>query len=159
VRVCKEESFHQRQGFELLLTLSKGTPEQHAMAQDAINRWWWPSMMMFGPNDSDSPHSAQSMRWKIKRYSNDTLRQKFVDMIAEQIKVLNMTLPDPDLRWNEERGHYDFGTIDWTEFNEVLKGNGPCNRERLAARRKAWEEGAWVREAAMAHAAKRQQSV
>ncbi|MCE2823468.1 MAG: 1,2-phenylacetyl-CoA epoxidase subunit A [Saprospiraceae bacterium] len=151
VRVCKEESFHQRQGFELLLTLSKGTPEQHAMAQDAINRWWWPSMMMFGPNDSDSPHSAQSMRWKIK--------QKFVDMIAEQIKVLNMTLPDPDLRWNEERGHYDFGTIDWTEFNEVLKGNGPCNRERLAARRKAWEEGAWVREAAMAHAAKRQQSV
>lgn len=159
VRVCKEESFHQRQGFELLLTLSKGTPEQHAMAQDAINRWWWPSMMMFGPNDSDSPHSAQSMRWKIKRYSNDTLRQKFVDMIAEQIKVLNMTLPDPDLRWNEERGHYDFGTIDWTEFNEVLKGNGPCNRERLAARRKAWEEGAWVREAAMAHATKRQQSV
>lgn len=159
VRVCKEESFHQRQGFELLLTLSKGTPEQHSMAQDAINRWWWPSMMMFGPNDSDSPHSAQSMRWKIKRYSNDTLRQKFVDMIAEQIKVLNMTLPDPDLRWNEERGHYDFGTIDWTEFNEVLKGNGPCNRERLAARRKAWEEGAWVREAAMAHAAKRQQSV
>lgn len=159
VRVCKEESFHQRQGFELLLTLSKGTPEQHAMAQDAINRWWWPSMMMFGPNDSDSPHSAQSMRWKIKRYSNDTLRQKFVDMIAEQIKVLNMTLPDPDLRWNEERGHYDFGTIDWTEFNEVLKGNGPCNRERLAARRKAWEEGAWVREAAMAHAVKRQQSV
>lgn len=159
VRVCKEESFHQRQGFEILLTLSKGTPEQRAMAQDAINRWWWPSMMMFGPNDSDSPHSAQSMRWKIKRYSNDTLRQKFVDMIAEQIKVLNMTLPDPDLRWNEERGHYDFGAIDWTEFNEVLKGNGPCNRERLAARRKAWEEGAWVREAAMAHAAKRQQSV
>jgi ring-1,2-phenylacetyl-CoA epoxidase subunit PaaA len=159
VRVCKEESFHQRQGFELLLTLSKGTPEQHAMAQDAINRWWWPSMMMFGPNDSDSPHSAQSMRWKIKRYSNDTLRQKFVDMIAEQIKVFNMTLPDPDLKWNEERGHYDFGPIDWTEFNEVLKGNGPCNRERLAARRKAWEEGAWVREAAMAHANKRQQSV
>jgi len=159
VRVCKEESFHQRQGFEILLTLSKGTPEQRAMAQDAINRWWWPSMMMFGPNDSDSPHSAQSMRWKIKRYSNDTLRQKFVDMAAEQIKVLNMTLPDPDLRWNEERGHYDFGPIDWTEFNEVLKGNGPCNRERLAARRKAWEEGAWVREAAMAHAAKRQQSV
>ncbi|MFM7399777.1 MAG: 1,2-phenylacetyl-CoA epoxidase subunit PaaA [Bacteroidota bacterium] len=159
VRVCKEESFHQRQGFEILLTLSKGTPEQRAMAQDAINRWWWPSMMMFGPNDSDSPHSAQSMRWKIKRYSNDTLRQKFVDMAAEQIKVLNMTLPDPDLRWNEERGHYDFGPIDWTEFNEVLKGNGPCNRERLAARRKAWEEGTWVREAAMAHAAKRQQSV
>ncbi|MEO0006573.1 MAG: hypothetical protein RJA20_769 [Bacteroidota bacterium] len=159
VRVCKEESFHQRQGFEILLTLSKGTPEQRAMCQDAINRWWWPSMMMFGPNDSDSPHSAQSMRWKIKRYSNDTLRQKFVDMIAEQIKVFNMTLPDPDLKWNEERGHYDFGPIDWTEFNEVLKGNGPCNRERLAARRKAWEEGAWVREAAMAHANKRQQSV
>ncbi len=157
VRVCKEESFHQRQGFEILLTLSKGTPEQRAMCQDAINRWWWPSMMMFGPNDSDSPHSAQSMRWKIKRYSNDTLRQKFVDMAAEQIRVLNMTLPDPDLRWNEERGHYDFGPIDWNEFNEVLKGNGPCNRERLAARRKAWEEGAWVREAAMAHAAKRQQ--
>ena len=155
VRICKEESFHQRQGFEILLVLSKGTEAQRAMVQDSINRWWWPSLMMFGPNDSDSPHSAQSMRWKIKRYSNDNLRQKYVDMIAEQIKILNMTLPDPDLRWNEARGHYDFGEIDWTEFNEVLRGNGPCNRERLEARNKAWDEGAWVREAAMAYAEKR----
>lgn len=155
VRICKEESFHQRQGFEILLVLSKGTEAQRAMAQESINRWWWPSLMMFGPNDSDSPHSAQSMRWKIKRYSNDNLRQKYVDMIAEQIKILNMTLPDPDLRWNEARGHYDFGAIDWTEFNEVLRGNGPCNRERLETRNKAWAEGTWVREAAMAFAEKR----
>lgn len=159
VRICKEESFHQRQGFEILLVLSKGTPEQKAMAQDAINRWWWPSLMMFGPSDADSPHSAQSMKWKIKRYSNDELRQRFVDMIAEQIKVLNMTLPDPEFKWNEERGHFDFGPIDWNEFQEVLHGNGPCNYERLETRKKAYSEGAWVREAAMAYAAKQRERV
>jgi len=154
IRICKEESFHQRQGFELLLTLCKGTPEQKAMAQDAVNRWWWPSLMMFGPHDSDSTHSEQSMKWKIKRYSNDELRQRFVDMIAEQAKVLDLTLPDPDLKWNEERGHYDFGKINWEEFWQVINGNGPCNKQRLDARRKAWEEGAWVREAARVHAMK-----
>ncbi|MFN4285074.1 MAG: 1,2-phenylacetyl-CoA epoxidase subunit PaaA [Lacibacter sp.] len=154
VRICKEESFHQRQGFEILLVLSKGTPEQRAMCQDAINRWWWPSLMMFGPKDSESTHSDQSMKWKIKRKSNDELRQNFVDMIAEQVKVLGMTLPDPDLKWNAERGHYDFGEINWDEFWNVVKGNGPCNKQRLDARRKAHEEGRWVREAAMAHAAK-----
>jgi ring-1,2-phenylacetyl-CoA epoxidase subunit PaaA len=155
VRICKEESFHQRQGFEILLILSKGTSEQRAMCQDAINRWWWPSLMMFGPHDGESTHSEQSTVWKIKRMSNDELRQKFVDMIAEQIKILDMTLPDEKLTWNEERKHYDFGEIDWTEFWNVVKGNGPCNKERLQARRKAWDEGAWVREAAMAHAEKR----
>lgn len=154
VRICKEESFHQRQGFEILLVMSKGTPEQKRMVQDSIDRWWWPSLMMFGPNDAASPHSAQSMKWKIKRYSNDELRQRYVDMIAEQIKILNMTLPDPMLKWNEARGHYDFGEIDWNEFNEVLRGNGPCNYERLETRKKAYQEGAWVREAAMAYAAK-----
>ena len=148
VRICKEESFHQRQGFESLLVLSKGTEEQKAMCQDAINRWWWPALMMFGPRDSESSNSDQSMKWKIKRKSNDELRQQFVDMIAEQIKVLNMRLPDDNLKWNEERKHYDFGEIDWKEFWEVVKGNGPCNKQRLEARRKAWEEGAWVREAA-----------
>lgn len=156
VRICKEESFHQRQGFDILHVLSKGTDAQKAMCQDAINRWWWPSLMMFGPKDSESTHSDQSMRWKIKRTSNDELRQRFVDMITEQVKVLGMTLPDPDLRWNEARGHYDFGEIDWEEFWQVVKGNGPCNRERLDARRKAHEEGRWVREAALAHAAKKQ---
>jgi ring-1,2-phenylacetyl-CoA epoxidase subunit PaaA len=156
VRICKEESFHQRQGFDILYVLSKGSEAQKAMCQDAINRWWWPSLMMFGPRDSDSTHSDQSMRWKIKRMSNDELRQKFVDMIAEQVKVLGMTLPDPDLRWNEDKGHYDFGEINWDEFWNVVKGNGPCNRERLEARRKAHEEGQWVREAAIAHAAKQQ---
>jgi len=155
VRVCKEESFHQRQGFEIMMTLAHGTPSQHQMAQDALNRWWWPSMMMFGPNDDASPHSAQSMRWKIKRYSNDDLRQKFVDVMTEQAKVLGLTIPDPDLRWNAERNHYDFGAINWDEFNEILRGNGPCNKERLAARNKAWDNGAWVREAATAFAAKR----
>jgi ring-1,2-phenylacetyl-CoA epoxidase subunit PaaA len=155
VRICKEESFHQRQGFEILLTLSKGSAAQRAMCQDAINRWWWPSLMMFGPHDSESTHSEQSSLWKIKRMSNDELRQKFVDMIAEQIKILGMTLPDPKLAWNEARKHYDFGEINWTEFWNVVKGNGPCNKERLEARRKAWDEGAWVREAAMAHAEKR----
>jgi ring-1,2-phenylacetyl-CoA epoxidase subunit PaaA len=154
VRICKEESFHQRQGFESLLVLSKGTAEQRAMCQDAINRWWWPSLMMFGPKDSESTNSDQSMKWKIKRKTNDELRQNFVDMIAEQVKVLGMTLPDKDLKWNEERGHYDFGDINWDEFWNVVKGNGPCNKQRLDARRKAHENGKWVREAAMAHAAK-----
>ena len=155
VRVCKEESFHQRQGFEILLTLSKGTKGQREMLQNAIDRWWWPSMMMFGPSDKDSPHTAQSMKWKIKRFTNDELRQKFVDVCYEQAKTLNVTLPDPDIKWNEERGHYDFGKIDWDEFWNVVKGNGPCNKERIAARQKAHEDGAWVREAAMAHAEKR----
>jgi ring-1,2-phenylacetyl-CoA epoxidase subunit PaaA len=155
VRVCKEESFHQRQGFEIMMTLAHGTPAQHKMAQESLNRWWWPSMMMFGPNDDASPHSAQSMRWKIKRYSNDDLRQKFVDVMAEQAAVLGLTIPDPDMHWNADRGHYDFGTIDWKEFDEILRGNGPCNKERLDARNKAWNDGAWVREAATAFAAKR----
>ena len=155
VRICKEESFHQRQGFEILLVLSKGTEAQRRMCQDAINRWWWPSVMMFGPNDEASPHTAQSMKWKIKRFSNDELRQKFIDVCAEQVKILGMHLPDKDLKWNEERGHYDFGAIDWGEFWNVVNGNGPCNKERLEARVKAHEEGAWVREAATAHAEKR----
>ncbi len=157
VRVCKEESFHQRQGFEILLTLSKGTDEQRAMLQDAVNRWWWPAVMMFGPSDKDSPNTAQSMKWKIKRFTNDDLRQKFVDVSVEQAKILNVTLPDPDLKFNEETGHYDFGVIDWDEFWQVVKGNGPCNRQRLNARKKAHEEGAWVREAAMAYAEKQEQ--
>ncbi|ASU82371.1 1,2-phenylacetyl-CoA epoxidase subunit A [Nocardiopsis gilva YIM 90087] len=155
VRICKEESFHQRQGFESLYVLARGTDGQRAMAQDAVNRWYWPSLMMFGPPDAESPHSAQSMAWKIKRFSNDELRQKFVDIIAPQADALGLTLPDPDLRWNPERGHYDYGPIDWEEFTQVLKGNGPCNRQRLAQRRAAHESGAWVREAARAHAAKR----
>ena len=155
VRICKEESFHQRQGFETLLVLSKGTAEQKAMCQDAINRWWWPSLMMFGPTDTESTNSDQSMKWKIKRKSNDELRQNFVDIIAEQVKVLGMTLPDPQLKWNEERKHYDFGEINWTEFWNVVKGNGPCNKQRLDARKKAHAEGAWVREAAMAYAEKK----
>ncbi|MFJ4913245.1 1,2-phenylacetyl-CoA epoxidase subunit PaaA [Streptomyces sp. NPDC088726] len=156
VRICKEESFHQRQGYELLLALSGGTAAQHEMAQDAVNRWWWPSLMMFGPPDDASSHSAQSMAWKIKRHSNDELRQRFVDICVPQAEVLGLTLPDPDLRWNEERGQHDFGAIDWTEFQEVLKGNGPCNEERLTQRRRAHEEGAWVREAAAAYAQKQQ---
>ena len=155
VRICKEESFHQRQGFEILLVLSRGTKEQKEMCQDAINRWWWPSLMMFGPHDSESTHSDQSMKWKIKRKSNDELRQSFVDMIAEQVKVLGMALPDPDLKWNKERNHYDFGEINWEEFWNVVKGNGPCNKERLDARRKAWDEGKWVRDAAEAYAKKK----
>jgi len=156
VRICKEESFHQRQGFEILLVLSRGSQAQRRMCQDAIDRWWWPSVMMFGPNDDASPHTAQSMRWKIKRFTNDELRQRFVDVCAEQVKILGMTLPDADLAWNEEKQHYDFGPIDWEEFREVINGNGPCNKERLDARVKAHEEGAWVREAASAYAEKRQ---
>ena len=154
VRICKEESFHQRQGFDILLTLSKGTDLQKAMCQDAINRWWWPSLMMFGPKDSESTNTDQSMKWKIKRKTNDELRQQFVDMCAEQVKILHMTLPDDDLKWNEKSQHYDFGEIDWNEFWNVVKGNGPCNKERLEARRKAHEEGTWVREAAAAYAEK-----
>ncbi|MET0300383.1 MAG: 1,2-phenylacetyl-CoA epoxidase subunit PaaA [Flavitalea sp.] len=153
-RICKEESFHQRQGFEILLTLSKGNEAQRNMCQDAIDRWWWPSVMMFGPPDTDSPNSAQSMRWKIKRISNDELRQKFIDVCAEQVKLLNMQLPDKDLKWNEQTGHYDFGEINWKEFYDVLNGKGPCNAERMTARVKAHEDGEWVREAAQAHANK-----
>ena len=155
VRICKEESFHQRQGFEALLVLSRGTAEQKSMCQDAINRWWWPSLMKFGPKDSESTNSDQSMKWKIKRKTNDELRQQFVDMIAVQVKVLGMTLPDPELTWNEDRKHYDFGEINWDEFWRVVKGNGPCNKQRLAARNKAHEEGAWVRAAALAYAEKK----
>jgi ring-1,2-phenylacetyl-CoA epoxidase subunit PaaA len=154
VRICKEESFHQRQGYESLLALSRGTPAQHAMAQDAVNRWWWPSLMMFGPPDDESAHSAQSMDWKIKRHSNDELRQRFVNICVPQAEMLGLTLPDPDLRWDESRRGYDYGPIDWDEFQEVLRGNGPCNEERLARRRAAHEEGAWVRDAAVAYAAK-----
>ncbi|PSK94036.1 1,2-phenylacetyl-CoA epoxidase subunit PaaA [Taibaiella chishuiensis] len=155
IRVCKEESFHQRQGYEIMLTLSKGTAVQKKMAQDALNRWWWPSIMMFGPTDDSSPNSVQSMKWKIKRFSNDDLRQKFIDVTVEQAKILGLTIPDKDLKWNEERGHYDFGTINWDEFWNVVKGNGPCNKERLETRKKAWAEGEWVREAAVAYAEKR----
>ena len=154
VRVCKEESFHQRQGFEILHTLSHGTPAQHAMAQDAVNRFWWPSLMMFGPPDGDSPHSTQSMAWGIKRFSNDELRQRFVDMCVDQAKVLGLELPDPELRWNADRGHHDFGPIDWAELDRVIRGDGPCNADRMARRVGAHTDGAWVREAADAYAAK-----
>lgn len=154
VRICKEESFHQRQGYEILLTLCRGSKEQKDMAQDALNRWWWPSLMMFGPNDDDSPHTAQSMKWKIKRFTNDELRQKFVDICKEQADILGIAIPDPDLKWNEKRGHYDFGEINWEEFRNVIKGNGPCNKERLDAKIKAHEKGAWVRDAALAYANK-----
>ncbi|HEY4110536.1 MAG TPA: 1,2-phenylacetyl-CoA epoxidase subunit PaaA [Puia sp.] len=155
VRICKEESFHQRQGFEILLVLSRGSEAQRRMCQDAIDRWWWPSVMMFGPNDDSSPNTAQSMQWKIKRFTNDELRQRFIDVCAEQVKLLGMILPDPDLRWNEERQHCDFGTINWEEFWNVVNGNGPCNRQRLADRVQAHEDGAWVREAALAYAEKK----
>ena len=157
VRICREESFHQRQGYEALLTMMKGTEAQRAMVQEAVNRWWWPSLMMFGPPDAESPNSEQSMRWGIKRISNDDLRQKFVDATVEQAKVLGITLPDPLLKWNETRQHYDVGPIDWAEFWQVVGGDGPCNKERLAARVDAWDNGAWVREAALAHSAKQQQ--
>ena len=155
IRVCKEESFHQRQGYEIMMTLARGTDEQREMAQDALNRWWWPSLMMFGPHDSDSQHGDQSTKWKIKRFSNDELRQQFVDATVPQADFIGLEMPDPALKWNEERGHYDFGPIDWDEFWRVVKGGGPMNRERIEARRKAWDEGAWVREAALAHAEKR----
>ena len=154
VRICKEESFHQRQGWEILYELSNGTPEQKKMAQDAVNRMYAPALQMFGPPDSDSPHSQQSMKWNVKRFSNDELRQRFVDMIVVQAEALGLTLPDPDLKWNEERGHYDYGQLDWEEFSSVIAGNGPCNTQRMQRRRNAHEEGAWVREAAAAYAAK-----
>jgi ring-1,2-phenylacetyl-CoA epoxidase subunit PaaA len=154
VRICKEESFHQRQGFEIMMSLARGAPEQRAMAQGALDRWWWPSLMMFGPSDAQSKHTAQSMRWKIKRFTNDELRQKFVDITVPQAKFLGLTVPDPALGWDEAEQHYRFGEIDWSEFNAVLKGNGPCNRERLEARQRAHENGRWVREAALAYADK-----
>ncbi len=156
VRICKEESFHQRQGYEIMLELANGTDEQKAMAQDALDRWWWPAIAMFGPPDDQSTHTEQSMKWGIKLETNDDLRQKFVDMTIPQADFLGLTIPDPDLKWNEEAGHYDFGPIDWDEFWTVVKGNGPCNRERIAHKVKAWDDGAWVREAASAHAAKQQ---
>lgn len=154
VRICKEESFHQRQGYEIMLALSNGTEAQKQMAQDALNRWWWPSLMMFGPKDEESIHSEQSMRWKIKLKSNDELRQQFVDQTVPQAELLGLTVPDKELKWNEERGHYDFGDIDWEEFKMVVSGNGPCNKERLSARVEAYEKGEWVREAALAYASK-----
>jgi ring-1,2-phenylacetyl-CoA epoxidase subunit PaaA len=157
IRVCKEEAFHARQGYDLLMSLSKGTAEQKEMAQDALNRWWWPALMMFGPPDQESVNSAQSAQWKIKLFSNDELRQRMVDQCVPQAEYLGLTIPDPDLKWNAERGHYDFGAIDWSEFYEVLKGNGPCNRERLAARNKAWDDGAWFREGLQSHADKHAQ--
>ncbi|MCX7069959.1 MAG: 1,2-phenylacetyl-CoA epoxidase subunit A [Gammaproteobacteria bacterium] len=157
IRVCKEEAFHMRQGYDLMLALCRGTPAQKAMAQDALNRWWWPSLMMFGPPDGDSVHSAQSQAWKIKLFTNDELRQKMVDQTVPQAEYLGLTIPDADLKWNAERGHYDYGAIDWDEFYAVVKGNGPCNRERLDTRRQAWDDGAWFREALVAHADKQAQ--
>ncbi len=155
VKICKEESFHQRQGYESLMKLCNGTPQQKAMAQDAMNRFWWPALMMFGPSDAESTHSDQSIKWKIKRFTNDELRQSFVDATVSQAEILGLTIPDPNLKWNEERGHYDFSEINWEEFWQVVKGNGPCNKERIAARLKAKQEGLWVREAANAFAKKR----
>ncbi|MCY7305918.1 MAG: 1,2-phenylacetyl-CoA epoxidase subunit A [Rhodoferax sp.] len=151
VRVCKEESFHQRQGYDIMLALARGTPEQKRMAQDSLNRWWWPSLAMHGPADEQSVNSAQSMAWKIKQHTNDELRQKFIDQTVPQAEFLGLSIPDPLLKWNEVRGHYDFGPIDWEDFFRVVKGQGPCNRERLAARNRAWEEGAWFRDALIAH--------
>jgi ring-1,2-phenylacetyl-CoA epoxidase subunit PaaA len=156
VRICKEESFHQRQGYSIMLALCNGTPEQKAMAQDAVNRWWWPVIMMFGPRDQDSPNSENSLKWKIKLFTNDELRQKFIDATVPQMELLGLTIPDPDLKWNEERQHYDYGEPNWAEFYEVIKGNGPCNKDRMAKRVKAHEDGAWVREAAIAYAQKQQ---
>lgn len=157
IRICKEESFHQRQGYEIMAQMAKGTPEQKEMAQDALNRFWWPSLMMFGPHDSHSPNTGNAMRWRIKRESNDTLRQRFIDKTVQQADVIGLTIPDPALKWNEERGHYDFGEINWDEFYEVINGNGPCNKERIAHHKKAHEEGRWVREAAIAYSEKRKQ--
>jgi len=154
VRICKEESFHQRQGYAIMMALARGNDAQRDMAQDALNRWWWPSLMMFGPSDGDSVHSAQSMAWKIKQNSNDELRQKFVDQTVPQAEFIGLKVPDPDLKWNQQKRGYDFGAIDWAEFYDVLKGNGPCNAERMAARRKAWDDGQWFRDGLMAHAKK-----
>jgi len=155
IRICKEESFHMRQGCEIMLTLSRGAPEQKSMAQDALNRWWWPTLMMFGPHDSESAHTGRSMKWKIKRQSNDELRQKFIDQTVPQADYLGLDIPDTALQWNEESGHYDFGEIDWDEFQAVLAGAGPCNEERMEARREAHEQSKWIKEAALAHAAKK----
>jgi ring-1,2-phenylacetyl-CoA epoxidase subunit PaaA len=156
VRVCKEESFHARQGYDIMMALSRGTPEQKQMAQDALNRWWWPSLMMFGPSDAASVNSAQSAQWRIKLFSNDELRQRMVDQTVPQAEYLGLTVPDPDLRFNEATGHYEFGAIDWDEFNNVLRGNGPCNRERLQTRNQAYDDGEWFRDALVAHAEKKQ---
>lgn len=158
VRICKEESFHQRQGYEIMCVLAKGTPEQKAMAQDALNRWWWPSLMMFGPKDDESPNTANAVKWKIKRETNDQLRQRFVNQTTPQAEMIGLTIPDADLKWNEEKKGYDFGNINWDEFWNVVKGNGPCNKERLAAKNKAHNDGAWVREAANAYAEKQKQN-
>ena len=158
LRICKEENFHKRQGYEICATLAKGTPGQKAMVQDAVNRWWWPSLMMFGPSDKDSPNSAELTKWGVKRKGNDDLRQRFVDLTVPQAQAIGITLPDPELRYNEATGHWDFGPIDWEEFHQVLAGNGPCNHQRMEARRRAHAEGAWVREAAAAYAAKRRQA-
>jgi ring-1,2-phenylacetyl-CoA epoxidase subunit PaaA len=155
VRVCKEESFHQRQGYEIMMAMAAGTPAQRRMAQDALDRWWWPSLMMFGPPDENSPNTAQSIRWRIKRETNDELRQKFVDVTVPQAEAIGLAIPDPDLKWNENRGSYDFGAIDWDEFYAVVRGEGPVARERMQARVDAWEDGRWVRDAALAHAQKR----
>lgn len=157
VKICKEESFHQRQGFEIMVTLCNGTDEQRHLAQDALDRWWWPSLAMFGPPDADSTHTEQSMAWGIKLETNDLLRQKFVDMTVPQAEHLGLEVPDPDLSWNEERGHYDFGAIDWDDFWNVIRGNGPCNRERVAHKVRAWDEGAWVRAASLAYASKQRE--
>ncbi len=155
VRICKEESFHQRQGYEIVTILARGSKEQREMVQEALNRWWWQTLMMFGPKDDESPNSAQSMAWGIKRFSNDELRQRFVDMTVPQAEYLGLSIPDPELRWNPETEHYEFGEIDWDEFWRVVKGNGPCNKDRIRTRKKAYDDGAWVREAALAHAEKR----
>lgn len=157
IRICKEESFHQRQGYEIIADMAMGSPEQKKMAQDALNRMWWPALMMFGPHDADSPNTGNATKWKIKRETNDELRQKFIDKTVQQAEVIGLTIPDPDLKWNEERGHYDFGEIDWSELKEVIHGRGPCNKQRLNHHRKAHEEGAWVREAANAYAQKQRE--
>ena len=154
IRVCKEESFHARQGYDIMMALSQGSPEQKAMAQDALNRWWWPSLMMFGPSDAESVNSVQSAAWRIKLFSNDELRQRMVDQTVPQAEYLGLTIPDPDLKWNEDRGHYDFGSIDWNEFNNVIRGNGPCNKDRLKTRVQAYEDGEWFRDGLVAHAEK-----
>ncbi len=151
VRICKEESFHQRQGYEIMATMAAGTPDQKQMAQDALNRIWWPSIMMFGPHDADSPRSGKALKWKIKRETNDELRQRFIDKTVQQTEIIGLTIPDPNLKWNEERGHYDYGKIDWDEFWNVVKGNGPCNKQRLDHHKKAHSEGEWVRNAAIAY--------
>ncbi|HIK67840.1 MAG TPA: 1,2-phenylacetyl-CoA epoxidase subunit A [Flavobacteriales bacterium] len=158
IRVCKEESFHQRQGYSIMVELMKGNEAQREMAQDALNRWWWPSLMMFGPSDKDSEHSSQNMKWKIKRFTNDELRQRMVDMTVPQAECIGLKMPDKELKWNDETGHHDFGEIDWDEFYNVLAGNGPCNEERLAVRNKAHDDGAWVREAAVAYADKKKKT-